>query len=268
MNATNATTSYPLGSVKEYFCQDGQERTGNSTITCQHNGQWSEIPECMHMDQNSITPLLIVVPLLIVSFVIFMAVPVRTFLIANKPQLLLELKRNREYDAFVCYNFDEDRNFVFESILTELEDKQEPKLKMFIHDRDFIPGRDITINICNAIENCNSAIIVMSQGFIDSPRCREEFTRCLAESDRDAAFELFVILMQEVGALTNVPENMNIFFGKRTYLKRNDPKLFERIADHLTLMRQHNLIEYNEERENLMNYHPKCSMANCNHLLS
>ena len=178
----------------------------------------------------------------------------RTFLIANKPKLL-ELKRNREYDAFVCYNFDEDRDFVFDSILTELEEKQDPHLKMFIHDRDFIPGREISINIHNAIENCNSAIIVMSQGFIDSPRCREEFTRCLAESDRDAAFDLFVILMQEVGALINVPENMNVFFGKRTYLKSNDPKLFDKIAHHLKLMRQGNvdLIEDNEECENLMN---------------
>ena len=171
---------------------------------------------------------------------------------ANKPKRP-QLTRNREYDAFVCYNFDKDRDFVFDSILTELEEKQDPHLKMFIHDRDFIPGRDITINICNAIENCNSVIIVMSQGFVDSPRCREEFTRCLAESDRDADFELFVILMQDVGALNNVSENMNVFFGKRTYLKSNDPKLFERIADHWTLMRQRNVIECNEERENLIN---------------
>ena len=71
LNVTNETARYPLGSVKEYVCQDGQERKGNSTITCLHSGQWSEIQECMYIDQNLISPLLIVVPLLIVPSVIF-----------------------------------------------------------------------------------------------------------------------------------------------------------------------------------------------------
>ena len=251
LNANNTTISYPLGSVKEYVCQDGYVWTGNNTISCQHSGQWSEVPKCRYKEQNSISPLLIVVPLLIASFVIFMAILARAVLIASKPNLL-HLKRNREYDAFFCYNFDEDFDFVSDSILPELEEKHDPPFKMFIHDRDFIPGRDITINICNAIENCNSTIIVISQEFVDSPRCREEFIKCLAENDRDAAFELFVILMQEVQTLINVPENMKLFFGKRTYLKNTDLKLFKRIADHLTLMRQNNVTEDNEECENLM----------------
>ena len=74
LGTTNATTSYPLGSVKEYVCQDGHEWTGNnrSTTSCLHSGQWSEIPECIHTDQNSINPLLIVVPLFIVSIVMFL----------------------------------------------------------------------------------------------------------------------------------------------------------------------------------------------------
>ena len=89
---------------------------------------------------------------------------------------------------------------------------------MFIHDRDFTPGRDISINIHNAINNCNSAIIVMSQGFVDSPRCREEFTKCLAKSEDDPAFKLFVILMEENNTLVNVLENMKLFCKEKTYL--------------------------------------------------
>ena len=149
------------------------------------------------------------------------------------------MKRNKECDAFVCYNFDEDHHFVFDSILPKLEENHDPPLKMFIHDRDFTPGRDITINICNAINNCNSDIIVMSQGFIDSPRCKEEFTKCLAESEEDPAFKLFIILMEEVDTLVNIPENIRIFFKEKTYVKKDDPKLFEKIGGYLWLMRQH-----------------------------
>ena len=100
---------------------------------------------------------------------------------------------------------------------------------MFIHDRDFIPGRYISINIFNAINNSNSAIIVMSQGFIDSPRCREEFAKYLAESEEDPAFILFVIVMEKADTLDDVRENMKTFFIEKTYLKRDDPELFKKI---------------------------------------
>ena len=162
------------------------------------------------------------------------------------------LKRNREYDSFVCYNFDEDWNFVCNSILPEFEENHDPPLKMFIHDRDFIIGQEISANIHNAIENSNSAIIVMSQGFIDSPRCREEFTKCSAESEDDPAFKLFIILMDEVENLLNIPENVKKFFREKTYLKRNDPKLFEKIGNHLELMRERDVLDDNIELEHLV----------------
>ena len=101
---------------------------------------------------------------------------------------------------------------------------------MFIHNGDFIPGQEISINIHNAINNYNSAIIVMSHGFIDSPRCREEFTKSVAENEQDPSFKLFVILMEKVDTLVNVPENMKLFFREKTYLKSDDPKLFEKMG--------------------------------------
>ena len=104
---------------------------------------------------------------MIAPFCIFIITYIaRRYICREKKSVLW--KRDKEYD--VCYNFDEDHLFVVDSILPELEDNHDPPLKMFIHDRDFTPGREITTNICNEINNGNSAIIVMSQGFIDSPR--------------------------------------------------------------------------------------------------
>ena len=45
--------------------------------------------------------------------------------------------------------------------------EEDRDFKLFIHSRDFILGRDIIDNIEEAIEGSNSAIIVMSQGFVD-----------------------------------------------------------------------------------------------------
>ena len=235
--------TYLAMSEVDYECVDETfQMEGNSTVTCLYSGKWYKIPTCLKRQNETekglnLNPLSIVIPLLIASFCIFIITfTARRYF--SKRNKLVFLKRNREYDAFVCYNFDENRDFVFDSILPELEEKHDPPLKMFIHDRDFTPGRDITINICNAIDNCNSAIIVMSQGFIDSPRCREEFTKCLAESEADAAFRLFIIVMEDINILVNVPENMHIFFKEKTYLKRYDPKLFEKIGNHLNMIKK------------------------------
>ena len=96
--------------------------------------------------------------------------------------------------------------------------------KLCIHSREFTPGRDIKDNIQEAIECSNSAIIVMSQGFVDSMWCKEEFTHCNIKNMKDAAFNLFVIMMQPADTLVNVSPYMKIFFETRTYLLKDDPK--------------------------------------------
>ena len=256
-NVTNAriidgivlSGTYLAASQIEYECLDESfQMEGKSTVTCLYSGKWYKISKCETKNESNVNALSIVIPLLIVPFCIFIVTHIARRYVCRKKKLFL-LKRNKEYDAFVCYNFDENHHFVFDSILPELEEKLDLPLKMFIHDRDFTPGREISINIYNAINSCNSAIIVMSQGFVDSPRCREEFTKCLAESEEDPAFKLFVILMEEVNTLDNVPENMELFFREKTYLKSDDPKIFQKIENHLKLMRQHHAIDNNIELE-------------------
>ena len=242
INNTESNRTYLAMSQVKYECvNETFQMKGNSSVTCLFSGEWYKIPKCLkrkreEQNESYLNPLIIVIPLLIAPFCIFIFTIIAR-ICACRTKKSPTLKRNREYDAFVCYNFDEDHHFVFDSILPELEENHDPPLKMFIHDRDFIPGKDITISICNAINNCNSAIIVMSQGFIDSPRCREEFTKCLAESEGDPAFKLFIILMKKVDILVNIPENIQIFFEDMVYVKKDDPKLFEKIGNNLLLIR-------------------------------
>ena len=143
----------------------------------------------------------------------------------------LKQNRNRIFDAFVLYHFDSDDDFVVNSLLPELEEERD--FKLCIHSRDFTPGRDIKDNIEEAIEGSNSAIIVMSQGFVDSMWCKEEFTHCYIENMKDPEFNLFVIMMQPADTLINISNYMKTFFETKTYLHINDPKLFSKLATHL-----------------------------------
>ena len=120
-------------------------------------------------------------------------------------------RRNREFHAFVLYHFDSDDDFVISHLLPELEETRD--FKLCVHSRNFTPGRDIKDNIEEAIESSNSAIIVMSQGFVDSMWCKEEFLHCYIENMKDAAFNLFVIMMQPADTLVNMSNYMKNFFA-------------------------------------------------------
>ena len=146
------------------------------------------------------------------------------------------VKRNREFDAFVLYHFDSDDNFVVETLLPELEKNR--NFRLCIHSRDFTPGHDIKDNIEEAIEGSNSAIIIMSQGFVDSMWCKEEFTHCYIENMKDESFNLFVIMMQPADTLANISPYMKTFFANKTYLDVNDPELLLKLAKYMKDVKQ------------------------------
>ena len=80
-------------------------------------------------------------------------------------------------DAFVSFQSDNgpDYNFIKNILQPELEQETNPPFKLTIHLRDFRADTLIYVNIRNAVVNSNSAIILMSQAYIDSRWCREEF---------------------------------------------------------------------------------------------
>ena len=214
---------------------------GNSTVTCKYSGEWSELPQCV---KNSITPLVIVLPVLIFPLLTLVMILIR-YLCSGRQQLY----RNKKFDAFICYNFDTDYKYVTDKILPELEEKHGPPFKLCFHQRDFKPGAPIKDNINESVRNSNSSIIVLSQGFVDSSWCREEFSDCYIENMKDPAFRLFVIAMQPVENLENVSEYMKSFFDKKTYLLKDDPQLFKKIRHYLELVKNPKRRKNNDEQE-------------------
>ena len=78
----------------------------------------------------------------------------------------------------------------------------------------------------------------MSQEYVDSLWCKEEFEQCYMEHMKDPAFKLFVILMQPAEQLHGTSEYMKSFFESKTYLERDDPKLYEKIGNYLSWVKK------------------------------
>ena len=142
------------------------------------------------------------------------------------------MKRNREFDAFVIYCFDSDHDFVIDTLIPQLEEATTLKLK--IHSRDFKLGCKVEDNIKDAIMTSNNAIVLVSAGFIKSRWCMKEFTHCYIEHTEDPAFKLFVIMMQPMRELPQLPLNMKELVTEQTYVERRDPELFTKLAGCLT----------------------------------
>ena len=213
----------------EYECVDETfQMEGNSTVTCLYSGFWSETPRCSSV--SSTNPLIFVLPLLILPLCLWMILYMLAWY--RKRKSTYPFTRSKVFDAFVCYDV-ADADFAHTTIIDEFEKKGEPPFKLCIHKRDFKPSYTIKWNIWNAIKTSNSAIIVMSQSYVDSMWCRDEFEGCYVENLEDPAFRLFVIMMQPVDTLENMNEYMKSFFASKTYLEKDDPKVFERIAQYL-----------------------------------
>ena len=252
---------YLLPTVAEYSCTEGFKLHGNKLTKCFRSGQWSLTPDCSAEQRNFwlllLLPVLLILLTVLVSIIVCTQKMKRDHIfkrhrrqrrpshlteIKLMDETLIPLKRTkkspekprRHVDAIVIFNFDSDNNFILNKILPELGEAR--AFKLCIHSRDFIIGRKN--NIEESIGNSNSAIIVMSQGFVDSIWCPEEFEHCCQENRNYPAFNLFVIMMQPADTLANMSECMKTFINNKTYLQKDDHELFSKMATQLGEARQ------------------------------
>ena len=185
-NATIVSTNYKQNDTYsvfdrvEYSCDKDFKLIGNMTVTCNYKGQWSILPKCSLKSNNRSTLLSVFLPILLVLLIVMILIATCNYRIKRKTKNKASA-RNKQFDAFVCYCYEgQDPDFAEEIIQQGLEG--EYGLKLCIHRRDFKAGWDIKWNIMNAIRNSNSTIIIMSQDYINSLWCVEEFEDCYMET--------------------------------------------------------------------------------------
>ena len=99
-----------------------------------------------------------------------------------------------DYDVFVSYAFQE-LPWVREHLMVELEDPL--GLRLCVHERDFIPGKNIVDNIADCVQSSKKILMVFSKDFVRSQWCQFELAYCLSHAmDYDDA--LIVVCVDDV----------------------------------------------------------------------
>ena len=110
-------------------------------------------------------------------------------------------QREYNYDAFVIHS-NSDSQWVIHQLRPQLEEsstgEEGANLRLCIHHRDWLGGRDITDNIVESIEASRKSLLIVSNAFAASSWCQFELTLAqtrLFEEDRD---NLILVLLEEI----------------------------------------------------------------------
>nr|KAG5711351.1 hypothetical protein BaRGS_006048 [Batillaria attramentaria] len=106
----------------------------------------------------------------------------------------LQAQENTQYDLYVSYA-SEDEDWVLAHLIPELEGRLGKKL--CIHERDFVPGKNIIGNIVDCMETSKRLMMLFSTAFAHSDWCQYELTLALNYAmERDES--LVVAILDEI----------------------------------------------------------------------
>ena len=119
-----------------------------------------------------------------------------------------------DYDVFVSYASAE-LSWVREHLMAELEDRL--GLRLCVHERDFIPGKNIVDNIADCVQSSKKILMVFSKDFVRSQWCQFELAYCLSQvMDYDDA--LIVVCVDDVTS-RNMTTAMMAVLKTTTYIQ-------------------------------------------------
>ncbi|XP_046581667.1 toll-like receptor 4 [Haliotis rubra] len=117
-------------------------------------------------------------------------------------------------DAYIGYS-DVDYQYICHTVREHLEDRH--GVKLFLKDRDTIPGGQIADDIISGIDSSWKTVLVLTQSFIEDQWCRFIVNRIVYSSTRMPAGSILLVLFEDVRrgdispALLNVVEERHIF---------------------------------------------------------
>eukprot|EP00058_Branchiostoma_floridae_P026293 XP_002611784.1 hypothetical protein BRAFLDRAFT_99056 [Branchiostoma floridae] len=127
------------------------------------------------------------------------------------------------YDAFVAHN-SEDIRWVVHELCHNLEDVQDqPRYKLCIHQRNFLPGAPIVNNIVKAIETSRKTICVLTRSFLRSGWC--EFELQLAQTPdnlfgKGGSCRLILVFLEKIPRpLLKKYKHLEAVMDRDTYLE-------------------------------------------------
>lgn len=132
------------------------------------------------------------------------------------------MDQDRPYDAFISYS-NEDKEYVEENLVPQLETNSDIQYKCCIHCRDFDVGRNISEQIKEAVDNSRRTIIVLSKHFVKSSWCDEEFN--MAHKRK----RVILVVYGELPDNKDMGVLLQNYLQSYTYLKHDDPWFWEKL---------------------------------------
>ncbi|XP_070188436.1 toll-like receptor 2 [Littorina saxatilis] len=123
--------------------------------------------------------------------------------------------RGFRFDVFLAYA-EEDMKWVENELLPVLED--EWRLRVCVHQRDFVPGKHIVDNIADCVDESDRVVLVFSPHFARSQWCQFELKYCQScVMDRD---DVMVLVALEETESRDMSSAMLAILRTTTYIER------------------------------------------------
>ncbi|XP_067657908.1 toll-like receptor 4 [Haliotis asinina] len=120
-----------------------------------------------------------------------------------------------QYDVFVSYA-SSDRRFVIDSLLPELETKRE--LRVWIHDRDSIPGDQIADTIVDVVRKSRKTLVLVSPSFLVSHWGEFVFNMARLEGN-DRRLSVLLVVMYKYAPISALWKDMSVMVRNNNYLE-------------------------------------------------
>ena len=129
------------------------------------------------------------------------------------------------YDAFVSFHSD-DQDWVWNELhenIDRIEGSEktddQPRFRLCIHERDFVPGDLIEENILRSIESSRKTIVVLSRNFLQSVWCEFELQiarKLCVEKGRDL---IIAVMLETLPTNVRMSRSVERLIRKNTYIE-------------------------------------------------
>ena len=132
---------------------------------------------------------------------------------------------NYQYDAFISYNHN-DTWWVVNVLRPLLEGKH--GMKLCLHDRDWLAGRDIVDNILSSIEDSRKTVLVVTNAYACSNWCQLELTMAQHQLFAEDKNNLVLILKEDIIDELVTPR-LALQMKQNTYIAWDDSEMGEKV---------------------------------------
>ncbi|XP_071114806.1 toll-like receptor 4 [Haliotis cracherodii] len=151
--------------------------------------------------------------------------------------MLKSLTRNDfPNDAYIGYS-DNDYQYICHTVRDHLENQN--GIKLFLKDRDTIPGGEIAEDIIDGIDSSWKILLALSQSFLEDQWCRFIVNRVVYSSSRMPVGSIVLVLFEDVRradippTLLNVVEEKHIFSAGK--YRGYEERLWEEVSQSIKI---------------------------------